>query len=501
MNPSRRTLLPMKFFLLLAFAALASAHASEFKDFYALDDIALPKGVPPEVGGITFDSKGTLYVSLRRSDVFIAKPTDDPKAFEWKLFASGFHNGCGILALEPGKILVTQMAEMTSAADTNGDGVADQYRTVADGWGLSGNYHETNSFCPDGKGGYFLAIGTASYNGPVFEHTKGEYSKLGRRGRNFSSVKNKGWILHLDPGGKLTQWASGFRMHNGIYTDPDGETWCGDNQGDWKAITPFYHIEKGNFYGHPSSLVWDETWPKDKDPLLTYRNDLDAYNKHRTEAAVLIPHGFCRSASEPIMIPRSGTFGAHYAGQYILPDNNGNRLCRIMIEKIDGVFQGMAAYLQNGGGLRSGNNRVTFSPDGKSLYIGQTVRGWGNPAEGLQRLTYKGGTPFDLATMNITKDGFRLTFTQDAPEITADSIQVSSATYQSKWTYGNKAENEAKHKVTKAEKTAARTIEISLSDFVPEKVYEIKLPDLKSSDGSKLHNRTFYYTAHRIPTK
>jgi hypothetical protein len=483
-------------FLLLS---LVAAHAAEFSDHYKLEDIPLPAGVPPEVGGITFDAEGNLYVCLRRSDVFRAKPTDDPKAFDWKLFASGFHNGCGIVSPEPGKILVTQMAEMTSAADTDGDGTADQYRTIADGWGLSGNYHETNAFCPDGNGGYFLAIGTASYNGPTFEHTKGEYSKIGRRGRNFSAVKNRGWILHMDKSGELTQWASGFRMHNGIYTDPDGETWCGDNQGDWRAVTPFYHIRKGKFYGHPSSLVWDQNWPKDKDPLLTYRNDLDAYNRHRTEAAVLVPYEICRSASEPIMIPRDGSFGEAYAGQYILPDNNGTRLCRIMVEKVDGVFQGMVTYLQNGGGLRSGNNRVAFSPDGKSLYVGQTVRGWGKPAEGLQRITYQGGTPFDIAAINITKDGFRLTFTQDAPEITADSIRISSATYQPTWAYGGKAGNKAKHEATRIVKTAARTLDITVSGLVPDKVYDIKLSDVKSSDGSKLHNTTFAYTVHRIP--
>jgi hypothetical protein len=490
----------MKNLIILAvLAAVPAAKAAEFKDFYQLDDITLPEGVPPEVGGVTFDSKGFLYVCLRRSDVFRAMPATDPKGFKWQLFASGFHNGCGLYSPEPGKILVTQMSEMTSATDTDGDGSADQYRTVADDWGLSGNYHETNSFCPDGKGGYFLAIGTASHNGPTFEHTKGEYSKFGRRGRNFSSVENRGWVMHLDKSGQLTQWASGFRMHNGIYTDPDGETWCGDNQGDWKAVTPFYHVEKGNFYGHPSSLVWDSNWPKDKDPLLTYRNDLDAYNKHRAEAAVLLPYELCRSAAQPIMIPRDGVFGKHYAGQYILPDNNGLRLCRIMVEKVNGVYQGMATYLQNGGGLRSGNNRVTFSPDGKSLYVGQTVRGWGSPAEGLQRLTYKGGTPFDLATMNITKDGFRLTFTRDVPQISADAIKVSSATYQPTWIYGGKAENKSSHKVVKLEKTGSNVVAISLSGFVAEKVYEIKLPELMSADGSKIHNQAFYYTAHQLP--
>lgn len=485
--------------LIFLLASLPFSHAGEFKDSYVTEDITLPKGVPPEVGAITFDSEGWLYVCLRRSDVFRAKPAADPKAFDWKPFASGFHNGCGISSPEPGKIFISQMSELTSAADTDGDGTADQYRTVADGWGLSGNYHETNALSPDGKGGYFLAIGTASYNGPTLEHPKGAYSTIGRRGRNFSAVENRGWIMHLDKAGKLTQWASGFRMHNGIYTDPDGETWCGDNQGDWKAVTPFYHIEKGEFYGHPSSLVWDKDWPKDKDPLLTYRNDLDAYNKHRTEAAVLVPYEICRSASEPIMIPRNGSFGEAYAGQYILPDNNGTRLCRIMVEKVDNVFQGMVTYLQNGGGLRSGNNRVTFSPDGETLYVGQTVRGWGTPAEGLQRITYQGGTPFDVAAINITKDGFRLTFTQDALELTADSVKVSSATYQPTWVYGGKAENKANHEVSKLVKTGARTVEMTLSGLVPGKVYEIKLPDLKSADGGKLHNSTFAYTVHKIP--
>jgi hypothetical protein len=485
----------MKAYALLLLS-LAFSHAAEFKQFYALEDIALPKDVPPEVGAITFDADGLLYVCLRRSDVFRAMPSADPKAFDWKLFASGFHNGCGIYSSEKGTILVSQMSELTSATDTDGDGSADQYRNIADGWGLSGNYHETNALCPDGKGGYFLAIGTASFNGPTLEHSKGAYSTIGRRGRNFSAVENRGWVMHLDKAGKLTQWASGLRMHNGIYTDPDGETWCGDNQGDWKAITPFYHIEKGKFYGHPSSLVWDKNWPKQKDPLLTYRNDLAAYNKHRTEAAVLIPHEICRSASEPIMIPRNGSFGAAYAGQFILPDNNGSRLCRIMVEKVDGVFQGMVTYFQNAGGLRSGNNRVAFSPDGKSLYIGQTVRGWGSPAEGLQRITYKGGTPLDVSAIKICKQGFRLTFTEKIPEFAADSIKVSSAIYQPTWVYGGKAENKATHTITKNEKIDDYTLQISLSDFVPSKVYEIKLPNIES-----LQNTTFHYTAHKIPAK
>ena len=51
------------------------------------------------------------------------------------------------------------------------DGSADTYNNLNNEIGLSGNYHETNGLCPDGDGGYFIAAGTASHNGPTFWHT------------------------------------------------------------------------------------------------------------------------------------------------------------------------------------------------------------------------------------------------------------------------------------------------------------------------------------------
>src|SRR5262245_12904177 len=178
------------------------------------------------------------------------------------------------------------MAEITEAIDTDRDGVADRFRTLADGWGLSGNYHETNALAPDGQGGYFVALGTASYQGPTFIHTRGEFSAFGRRGRNYSAVPYRGWVMRLASDGRLQPYASGFRMHNGLLLDDEANLWSSDNQGDWKPTTPFYHIEPGKFYGHPGSLVWDKAWPTDRDPLATFRADLDSYNAMRTRPAV-----------------------------------------------------------------------------------------------------------------------------------------------------------------------------------------------------------------------
>lgn len=477
----------MRSLLLLALAApLAAAD-------YRIEDIPLPQGVPPEVGGLDFAPDGSLFVVLRRGDVFKAIPTEDPGDFDWQLFATGFHNGCGIDAVSASKIRVTQMAEFTEAEDTDGDGSADRYRRLAHGWGLSGNYHETNTLTHDGQGGYYLSIGTASHNGPTFEHTLGDYSKFGRRGRNFSAVKWRGWVLHCDAQGTLTPFASGFRMHNGLHLDPQGRLWSSDNQGDWKATTPLYHIEKGNFYGHPSSLVWDPDWPADKDPLATYRDDLDAYNAHRTLPAVQIPHReMNRSGSEPITIPEG--FG-RFEGQLILPDNNGTRITRLMVEEVGGAMQGACTHFIDGEGLRSGNNRARFSPDGKQLYVGQTVRGWGKLSEGIQRITPLDPI-FEVETLSLTPGGFALTLTAPIEQGDLSQTKVRSFTYQSRWTYGSPMENQREHKLT-AESEGAR-IDLKIGDLEAGRVYEIRLPELASQDRGKLRHRTLYYTANRL---
>ena len=465
---------------------------------YKVEDIKFPPSVPPEVGGIDFAPDGTLFAVLRRGDVMRAKPAADPTKWKWELFATGFHNGCGIDAVSRDKVRVTQMADFTEATDTNNDGIADQYRIFAAGWGLSGNYHETNTITEDGKGGYYIAIGTASHNGPTAEHTLGEYSAFGRRGRNFASVKWRGCTLYCDPKGNLSPFCFGFRMHNGIHQDSAGNLWCGDNQGDWRATTPLYHLEKGNFYGHPSALVWDERWPEDKDPLHTYREDLEAYNKHRTWPSVQIPHReMNRSAGEPYEIPKNFP---HFPGQMLLPDNNSKRITRIMLEKVNGKFQGACTHFLNGGGLRSGNHRIRFSSDQQQIYVGQTVRGWGKEAEGLQRITPNGDEPFDITAFKITPQGFEITFTCELEkDLAAKDLKFKSFMYQSKWTYGSPQENMTDNKVQSVKHLSAKTVEVTLDRFKPGRVYQLDLEELKSKDGDEIQNRLFYYTANQLP--
>lgn len=482
---------------LLALLAATTVNAGRLsrEDSYTIETVAFSPEVPPEVGALGFNEAGELVVALRRSDVLIAKPTADPGAFQWHRFARGLHNACGMHVVSRRELVISQMAELTRIVDTDGDGVADRYENLCSDWGLSGNYHETAHLTPDGNGGYFVAPGTASHNGPVFYNIRGRYSKIGRRGRNYSAANWRGWVLHVDADGKVTPWCSGFRMHNGIFIDRDGNLWAGDNQGDWKATTPFYHLEKGRFYGHPSSLIWDSAWDGG-DPLLMSPDRIDTL---RTPAAVLLPHDSMNSsASEPIQIP-DDTFGP-YGGQILLPDNNGTRISRLMLEKVDGQYQGACALWFDGHGLHSGNNRVCFSPDQRTLYVGQTARGWGKLSEGIQRITWRGQAPFDVLTMKLVPSGFRLRFTRPLAENVEQNGTYSLKTYHYRNTsnYGGDKLDLQELRPRRIVRIDDRTLEVQVDGLrAGGQVYELNL-DLRDFDGNGLWAKTFCYTINRL---
>ena len=98
---------------------------------YLLEDVPFPAELPPEIGDLAFDQNGKLYACLRRGDVVVSQPGKDLSKIEWQVFATGLHNGMGMEVITPGKIVVSQMAELTLIEDLDGDGVADRYRNYA----------------------------------------------------------------------------------------------------------------------------------------------------------------------------------------------------------------------------------------------------------------------------------------------------------------------------------------------------------------------------------
>lgn len=487
-----------------ALVAISLSSGAAPDDAYLVEEVKVPRGIAPEIGGLAFNSKGELIVVTRRSGIIIGKPSKDPAAFAWRVFSDqSLHEPLGVLVEKDNQLLVPSFPELTRIIDTDGDGVADRYDTVSDAWGFSGAYHESVVGPePDGEGNWFLNIGTASHSGPTFEHTRGRYSAIGRRGRNFSAVEWRGWVVKIKPDGSLIPWASGFRAPNGLVRGPDGTLWVNDNQGDFIPTSPLYAVEKGKFYGHASSLVWDAGFMKEnpqRDPLREDHATLDAM---RARAAVLFPHGIMiNSPGQPIFIPAGEKFGP-FAGQMLVPDESGQRVLRVMLEKVGGAWQGACTFLVNDLGLRAGNNRVAFSPDGSALYVGQTMRGWGGPVEGLQRIVSTGKPLLEVQEIHLQPDGFELRFTEPVERTLAAEAarwRVQRYHYAYSQQYGapqSDLEAVAVQKITLSDD--GRTARVLLGEVKADRIYQLDLLGLISTAGRPLVHPTVCYTVNQL---
>ncbi|HAW02861.1 MAG TPA: hypothetical protein DCX10_14110, partial [Verrucomicrobiales bacterium] len=257
---------------------------------------------------------------------------------------------------------------------------------------------------------------------------------------------------------------------------------------------------KGHFYGHPSSLVWDPSFfPKNGDPL---EFGVDRLNQLRTPAAIQLPHGLvCNSPSEPVFDTTNGKFGP-FKGQMMVGDIAAQRIIRVMPEKVRGVYQGACAFLIENSGLRGGNNRLTFSPEGNALYVGQTYRGWGAPAEGLQRIVWNGVTPLEVRQMSITPGGFDLTFTKPIDADAAndpDRYQIQSYRYSYGHKYGSPQLDKKVHIAKRVNVSEDKfTVSLKLDQVEAGKIYQIDLVNLFSSDGLPIINPMVCYTVNQL---
>lgn len=470
---------------------------------YIVEDIPLPEGLTAEVGGMDFLPNGHLIVCFHRGEVM----TFNPETEEWKLFAMGLHDPLGLHVVSDSEILIMQQPELTRLKDTDGDGVADLYETVNDDFGLSGNYHEFN-YGPveDNTGNLYFALNTASSGGGIKDIVRGPVNLLGRDGEDgrrqmYSVVPYRGWMMKLSPDGQLTPYASGLRSPNGLGFDGEGNLFVADNQGDWVSTSTLYHIQEDHFYGHPASLVWKEDWPN-KNP---FDEPIETLNSMRTVAAVLFPQGImANSPSEPVCDLTGGKFGP-FEGQLFIGEMNRDRIVRVMLEKVNGQFQGACIPFIDHQGLRMGNNRLAFSPDG-DLWVGQTEHGWAG-AKGIQRIHFTGKNPFDIYSMNLSDGGFDLKLTQPITQSALDTAEFNLRHYY--YDYYKKDLSEPVDKsiqidvqevpVTGLSLSEDGTIvSLTLDELKPGYIYELKLEKLKSKKSIKLANELICYTLNQL---
>lgn len=488
-------------FLLL----LGTFRGDVWADAFSIETIAMPPGIDPQIGGIDTTPSGKLAVCFHRGEVMLY----DPEAEAWSPFAEGLHEPLGLLAESDSSLLVMQRCELTRIRDTDGDGRADAYDTVYDGFGMSGNYHEF-AFGPvrDQDGNLYVALNTASNGAGIREEIRGDWRDIGVErekmavrgkewnkvrqpaGRMYARVAYRGWVVKLSPDGQTaTPFACGFRSPDGIGFDAQGRLLVTDNQGDWLGTSKVHHVREGHFHGHPASLIWREGWQRN--PLQMPPAELDAL---RTPAMGLLPQGeLANSPTQPIAVP-DGVFGA-FAGQTIIGEMNQKTLVRFIPDPVGDVSQGAAIPFLQTAELGAGNHRIAFTKDG-SMWVGKTHLSWAG-AEGLVRVTMREPTQslFAVDKVRVTSDGFQLQFTQPLQEQSLASITVRAHTYNYHKAYGSPKVDDQQVPVVAAKLDASGTsLTLRFGELREGHVYTMALAGLTSRGGQPPLGDKIYYT-------
>jgi len=467
-------------------AALCGRAAAQSEgDYFTVEHFPSPEGARLEVGGLAFLPDARLLVSTRRGQVWrLENPAvADVTEARWSLFAEGLQEGLG-LAVVAGEVYVVQRGELSRLADEDGDGTCDRIDTLANGWGLSGNYHEFAFGLPRDREGNFVVTLNVAFFSPKWWHGK-------------SPVPYRGWALKVAPDGAVTPFAYGFRSPCGVGTNAAGDLFVTDNQGDWVASSPIYHLVEGGFYGHPASLEWtaeyQATGTKASDEVPPPAAE------RRRPAAIWIPYEWSRSTGNLVSAPADGAFGPWDPEQLFVAELTNGMVLRAGLERIQGEYQGwILPFRQEIGSVC----RVAFAPDG-TLFCGLTNRGWGGkpPNDGLARLRPTGRTPLEIAGVALREDGFELRFTQELAALpAAEDVRVEQYDYDYWWEYGSPERHRRTLAVSAIEPADDRRGFVArVAGLGPAAVARLGLPELVSTAGEPLLHREVAYTVNQLP--
>ncbi|WP_111643228.1 family 16 glycoside hydrolase [Marinimicrobium alkaliphilum] len=448
-----------------------------------------------EALGIDVARNGTIVVATRTAGIW--RIVDG----HWELFAEGLFDSLGVVIEDDrgDSLVVGQKAELTRVADTTGDGRADTYQTLFDGFSFHSNYH-TYMHGPvrGGDGAYYFAMNLAHDNEAVYK-ADGEY--MGSQGGY------NGWAFRVTPNGEAERYAFGLRSPAGFGVAPDGQVWYTENQGEFVSTSKLFTLERDTFYGHPSALV-DKPGLTPDSPELAWEKVADT----RAREVLLFPQN--KVANSPGHIAwdtTEGKFGP-FGGHLWVGDQTQSNLLRLVLEEVNGVKQG--AIIPFAANMESGVMRPVFLPDG-SLLIGQTGRGWrarGGHVASLQRIVWDGETlPESIYEVSARNSGFDVTLTWALPrEVTEaqllEALRIESWTYRDAPDYGSPELDGREEKVAGIRLSSdRRSLRVELAsaeipDVHPQqvgRVYHLSLATdgLAKQAPERLHA---YYTLHQF---
>jgi azurin/glucose/arabinose dehydrogenase len=456
--------------------------------------LPVPEGIILEVSGILPVAGQRLLVTTRRGEVWWIDGAYDaePKP-RYTLFAQGLHEPLGIIAAPAGGYYVAQRQELTRLVDTDSDGRADVFQTVAK-LPISGSYHEY-AFGP-----------VLAPNGNLRVTLNVAFG-----GSTQAPVPWRGWMVEITPDGQLTPIASGLRSPAGFAVSSQGEWFSTDNQGEWVGSGKITHIESGDFLGHPAGLAWSklpgstvkvrpENVSDFEQPMHVVAQNLPGLKP----PAVWLPHTILGISNSGMIEDLSGGKFGPFAGQFYVGDQGQSKLIRVSLEKVAGVWQGAAYSFREG--FDSGILRMAIG-ENATMFVGESARGWGSvgPKQyGIERVTWTGQTPFEIKEIKAQPDGFLLTFTQPVDRATAENLasySLAGFTYNYHTAYGAAPVNRMVCPIQKiVVAPEGLSVRLAAQCLREGYIHEVKASGVRAATGgSAVLHPVAYYTLNRLP--
>ncbi len=409
---------------------------------------------------------GKVFVaSMKTGELFALRDPDDPKRARFENYAHGLYQDALSMLAEDDVLYVLHRRNLTKITETKG--IADRFERVA--------------LLPHGIADtYDMAYGLARDKERRFVFGYAPYAN--------TTMPGSGGALRLTPGKPVEEVAFGMRNPLGWCAGTDGEVFFTDNQGDWVATNKLCHVTEGKFFG----------WPNRAQP--------QHITKPAGKPTVWVPYGWARSINGVAYDNTGGKFGP-FAGQFFMAElMYGGAVIRANVEKVNGVYQG-ACFPFWGKGLL-GPLTLAFDPRGKLYVGGITEPGWmAQPDRGaLFRIDFTGEVPFEMQSIHVLPDGFRIVFTKPANKdwgANPKAYKLESYRYEYTGAYGSPELDRATVKIEKVEVSAdGLSVELTTAPLVKDRVYLLTLDDgFRSAKDERLVHAVAAYTLNEIPTK
>ena len=460
------------------------------ESIYPIVSLPIPDGIVLEPGALEFMTDGRLAVATRRGDIYILDGAfgDDPTKVKYHLYAQGLHEVLG-MARRGEWLYVTQRGEVSRLKDEDGDGSADLFETVSDGWEICGDYHEYafgSKFDKDGNIWVVLCL-TGSFS---------------------SNIPFRGWGVKVSENGTFTPVCSGIRSPGGVGMNAAGDVFYSDNQGPWNGTCSIRWLRPGYFMGHPAGNRWFDQAPNLKRPAAEPKSGSRIHKEleripELMPPAVFLPYGKMGQSTSGIECDLSkGKFGP-FEEQLFVGDQTHSTVMRVFLEKVKGYYQGVCFPFRSG--FRSGSLSLVQAEDG-SIFVGGSARGWGSRGGkpySLARLVWSGKVPFEVHEMRVRPDGFELTFTEPVDAKAAadlESYNLKTYTYIFQSNYGSPEVDHTTPKITAAEvATDGLSVRLRIDGLQIGHVHELHLPGVRSKAGKPLLHDVAYYTLFFLP--